>query len=151
MRNKIGSIGARSFAVVALLVGLSSCGGSGGGPSCMASSTPQAAASFCAPPRIAANQPLRLQISEQCGGCTQRATQCQVSVLGTTIKLTLVGDMCTLPPDTACPAICSVSTFDCNVPALAPATYVVSTAAGTSTTSMMTADVAISATACSLP
>jgi hypothetical protein len=131
---------------------LASCGGDGGGtPICMTSTTPQEASTFCAPTRIAANQGLRLQIREQCGGCTQRATRCEVTVSGSDVKLSLLGDTCTLPGNYACPAICSVSTFDCNVPALAPGTYRVFTPAGTTTSVMMTTDIAVSATSCTLP
>ena len=45
-----------------------------------------------------------------------------------------------------------VATFDCTVPALAPGTYrVVADAPGSTTAVMMTTDLAISATACTLP
>lgn len=141
----------RSQVSASLLCLLAACGGSSGPPMCQPSMTPQAADSFCAPTRIAANQALRLQIREQCGGCMQSATRCEVTVTGGELKLTLLGNSCTLDPGTACPAICKISTLDCNVPALAPGTYRVTTPAGTSMSVMMTTDLAISATTCTLP
>lgn len=140
-----------ALGLLSLLPFLASCGGDTGMPMCQLSAVPQAASAFCAPTRIAANQPLRLQIREQCGGCTQHATRCEVAVQGTDVKLSLVGEVCTLPPQYACATICSVSTFDCNVPALMPGTYRVFTPAGTPMMVMMTTDVTISATACTLP
>jgi hypothetical protein len=134
-----------------LLFLLSACGGSSGSPMCQASTTPQAAASFCAPTSIAANQALRLQIREQCGGCTQYATHCEVTVSGSALTLSLLGDSCTLDPASSCAAICKISTLDCNVPALSPGTYRVTTPSGTSMSVMMTADPTVSATACTLP
>ena len=135
-----------------LFAGLTACGGtSTDTPMCSASTTPQFADKFCAPPNIAAGQVLRLQIREQCGGCMQRATHCDVVVQGQEIKLQLLGDTCVLPPTTACAAICAVNTFDCSVPALAAGTYRVTTPAGSTTVSMMTADTTTSATSCTVP
>lgn len=128
----------------------SGCGGSTA-PMCQSTSDPQPAAEFCAPQRIAAGQALRLQLREQCGGCTRHAQRCEVAVSGTTVKLKLVGEVCTLPPTTACPAICSVTAFDCTVPALAAGTYQVSAEGSTAAAVAMIADPAISATACSVP
>lgn len=131
---------------------LAACGGGPQSPVCQASPTPLGAAAFCAPQRIAANQPLRLQLREQCGGCTSYADRCEVQVKGQDVTLRLLGQTCTLAPDTACPALCRVATFDCAVPALAPGTYrVVADAPGSTTAVMMTTDLAISATACTLP
>jgi len=133
--------------IVALLAG---CGGTDDTPMCTASPTPQAAASFCAPTTAAAGQALRLQLREQCGGCTQHASRCDVVVQGQEVKLQLMGETCTLPPGTACSALCAVSTFDCAVPALAAGTYHVSSAAGTATVSTMTIDTTVSATSCTV-
>jgi hypothetical protein len=138
----------RAGGLTALLAG---CGGSDGTPMCQASATPQAAAAFCAPARIAAGQQLTLQIQEQCGGCTQKADHCDVQVSGQSIKLGLLGQTCTLSPSYACPAICSVNTFTCTVPPLAAGTYQVSTEAGTAMVVSMIADPMISATACTVP
>ena len=129
---------------------LAGCGGTGGTPVCTDSTTPQAAADFCAPTTIASGQPLRLQLREQCGGCTHQASRCEVVVQGQEVKLRLMGKTCTLPPDTACPAICAVSTFDCTVPALTAGIYHVSTEAGVATVNTMTADPTVSATSCTI-
>lgn len=142
----------RRLALVASLLITAACGGEGPRtPACQSSSEPLIASGFCAPPSIAANQPLRLQIQEQCGGCQKRADRCEVQVQGQEITLRLLGQTCTLPPNTGCPAICSVNIFDCTVPALAPGTYRVSAQAGVATPVMMTASPALSATSCSLP
>jgi len=130
---------------------LAACGGSPTGPICIDSSTPQAVGQFCAPTTIAAGQALRLQIREQCGGCTQRATRCEAVVQGTELKLRLLGQACTLPPNYACAAICAISTFDCSVPPLAAGTYRVSAEASSAAAVMMTADPTVSATACTVP
>lgn len=135
-----------------ILLALGACGGSGSeAPVCQRSDDPQLAVAFCAPAAIAANQPLRLQIQEQCGGCERRADRCEVQVQGQEIQLRLRGQTCTLPPNTACPTLCSVNTFDCTVPALAAGTYRVSAEAGAAMVVMMTANPALSATACTLP
>lgn len=117
---------------------------------CTATTDAQAATDFCAPARIAANQELQLQLREQCGGCTKRAQSCTVTVTGQSVKLKLVGQVCTLPQDAECPAICSVGTFSCKVPALPPGTYSVSAEGSTMPAAMMVADPVISATACTL-
>ena len=135
-----------------LALGLFGCGGTADPtPMCSASTTPQAADKFCAPPNIAAGQPLRLQIREQCGDCTHHATRCEVVVTGQDIKLNLLGDVCVLPPETACTALCAINTLDCAVPALTAGTYRVSTPAGSTTVAMMTADTVTSSTACTVP
>ena len=65
-----------------ILLALGACGGSGSeAPVCQRSEDPQLAVAFCAPAAIAANQPLRLQIQEQCGGCERRADRCEVQVV----------------------------------------------------------------------
>src|ERR1700742_1739255 len=74
-------------------------------PVCMDSTVAQNASDFCAPGRVAAGQPLTLQIRESCGGCTQTATHCEAVVAGTVITLSLLGQTCTLPANYACPAI----------------------------------------------
>lgn len=151
MRNlKLLTVSRLTVAALSLVTYLAGCGGTDA-PLCQTSSTPQAVTDYCAPVRIAANQMLRLQVREQCGGCTQHATRCEVTVQGTDVKLSLLGETCMLAPNTACPAICSTSVVDCNVPALAAGTYRVSATAGTSTIRMMTTDNTISATACSVP
>lgn len=127
------------------------CGGGSGTPVCMDSATPQTASAYCAPGRIAAGKELRLQIREQCGGCLQQAARCEAVVSGMNVTLRLLGKTCTLPPDTNCPAICAIGTFDCVVPALASGTYMVSVegspAAGTLA---MMADPSVSTTTCML-
>jgi hypothetical protein len=152
IRNRLRTVfvNARAFGVALGLVVYAGCGGTSDTPVCTASTTPQAATDFCAPASIASGQVLRLQLREQCGGCTQRATRCAVVVQGQEIKLQLLGETCTLPPGTACPAICSVNSVDCAVPALAAGTYRVSSAAGTSVVSTMVADPTVSATSCTL-
>lgn len=129
---------------------LAACGGSPGMPICTDSLSPQAVGQFCAPASIAAGQALRLQIREQCGGCTQRATRCEAVVQGLELKLRLLGQSCTLPPDYACAAICAINTFDCNVPPLAAGTYRVTAESGTAPAVMMTADPTVSATSCTV-
>ena len=129
---------------------LAACGGSPGLPICTDSATPQAVGTFCAPATIAAGQALRLQLREQCGGCTQRATRCEVVVQGLELKLRLLGQSCTLPPDYACAAICAINTFDCSVPPLAAGTYRVTAESGTAAAVMMTADPTVSATSCTV-
>lgn len=136
---------AASALVVSLL--LAACG-SPGDRTCQTSSDAQPAAGFCAPPRVASGMPLRLQIREQCGGCTQQATRCEVVVNANNIKLRLLGQTCTLDPGTACPAICSVTAFECAVPALAAGTYRVSAEAGVSTDVMMVAESTTTTTSC---
>jgi hypothetical protein len=126
------------------------CGGAPAMPVCLDSTTPQAVGAFCAPAAIAAGQALRLQLREQCGGCTQRATRCEAVVQGQEVKLRLLGQSCTLPPDYACAAICAISTFDCAVPPLAAGTYRVSAESGSAAAVMMTADPTISATSCTV-
>ena len=133
-----------------LVAGLAACGGTSDAPMCSASTTPQAADKFCAPSHVAAGQALKLQISEQCGGCTKSATKCEVMVSGQDIKLQLMGNVCVLPPGAACPAICSVNTFDCAVPALAAGSYRVATPAGSTTVSMITADAITTTTSCTV-
>lgn len=141
-----------SALAVALIAALSGCGGAGSTPiSCQPSTTAQAVTDFCAPASIAAGQTLRLQVREQCGGCTQRATHCEVTLQGQELKLRLLGEFCTLPPDTACPAICAINTFDCSVPPLVAGTYRVTTEAGSSMAVMMTASTTVSATSCTIP
>lgn len=132
-----------------LIAALAACGG--GQPICLPSSTAQAAGELCAPTSIASGQTLRLQVREQCGGCTQRATRCEAVVQGQELKLRLLGDSCTLPVGSACPAICEINTFDCSVAPLAAGTYRVSTENGTSAVVMMTASPTVSATSCTLP
>lgn len=134
-----------------LVAALAACGGDSSQPICLPSNTAQAVSDFCAPTNIASGQALRLQIREQCGGCTQRSTHCEATLQGQELKLRLLGDSCTLPPGSACPAICAINTFDCSVPALAAGTYRVSTENGSSAAIMMTASPTTSATACSLP
>jgi hypothetical protein len=151
-RYAIARVVRTSLALAFPLIGsLTACGGTSDMPMCSDSTKPQAAAQFCAPSNIAAGQALKLQIREQCGGCTSRATKCEVVVTGMEIKLQLMGEVCVLPAQTACPAICSITTFDCAVPALAAGTYKVSTPAGSTTVSMMTADTTTSATSCTVP
>lgn len=141
----------RALALCSGVVGLAGgCGGGTSAPMCTATMDAQAAAEFCAPAMIAANQELQLQLREQCGGCTKRAQSCAVTVTGQTVKLKLVGQVCTLPEDVACPAICSVSTFNCKVPALLPGTYRVSAEGSTMPETMMVTDERISATACTV-
>lgn len=139
----------RALAAAVLWVSslLAGCG-SPGGLTCQASSAPQAVAGFCAPSRVASGMPLRLQIREQCGGCTQQGTRCEVVVNANRITLRLLGQTCTLAPDTACPAICSVTAFDCAVPALAAGTYGVTAEAGTFTEMMMVAESTATTTSC---
>lgn len=137
--------------IAALAAALGACGGDNSQPSCQPSSTAQAVAELCAPTSIASGQALRLQVREQCGGCTQRATRCEAVVQGQELKLRLLGESCTLPTGSACPAICAINTFDCSVPPLAAGTYRVSTENGTSTVVMMTASPTVSATSCTLP
>jgi hypothetical protein len=139
-------------AALPLIVSLAACGGtSDTTPICSASPTPQTADKFCAPTNAAAGQALRLQIREGCGGCTHRATKCEVVVSGQDVKLQLLGEVCELPPNTACPAVCSISTFDCAVPALAAGTYRVSTPAGPTTVATMVLDTTTAATTCTVP
>lgn len=95
--------------------------------------------------------PLRLQIREQCGGCTQQATRCEAVVNGNNITLRLLGQTCTLGPGTACPAICSVSAFECAVPALAAGTYRVAAEGGALTDMMMVAESTTTTTSCTSP
>ena len=140
-----------SALAVSLFAALAGCGGGSSQPICLPSATAQAAMDFCAPASIAAGQTLRLQIREQCGGCTQRATHCEVVLQGQELKLRLLGDTCTLPPGTACPAICAINTFDCSVPPLAAGTYRVTTEAGSTMAVMMTASTTVSATSCTVP
>ncbi len=143
---RLGILGA-----LPLGAGLAACGGtSDPTPICSASPTPQAADKFCVPTSAAAGQPLKLQIREQCGGCMQRATKCEVVVSGMDVKLKLMGEVCELPADTACPAICSISTFDCAVPALAAGTYRVSTPVGSATVPMMVVDTTSTTTTCTV-
>lgn len=130
---------------------LAGCDGSSSVPVCQQSPDPHLAVAFCAPARIAAGQPLRLQIREQCGTCTRRATRCEVAVEGLNLKLRLLGETCTLPAGAACPELCATNLFDCTVPALAANTYRVFAEAGAAMVVMMTADPAVSATACTLP
>lgn len=134
-----------------LIAALAACGGDSSQPICLPSSTAQAVSDLCAPTSIASGQTLRLQVREQCGGCTQRATRCEAAVQGQELKLRLVGESCTLPPGSACPAICAINTFDCSVPPLAAGTYRVSTENGTSAVVMMTASPTVSATSCTFP
>ncbi len=134
-----------------LIAAFYACGGDNSQPICQPSSTAQAVADLCAPTSIASGQTLRLQVREQCGGCTQRATRCEAVVQGQELKLRLLGESCTLPTGSACPAICAVNTFDCSVAPLAAGTYRVSTDSGTSTVVMMTASPTVSATSCTLP
>lgn len=141
------TLGLPIFIALSLAAG---CGGDNAQPICTASSTAQAATDFCAPTSIASGQTLRLQIREQCGGCTQRATRCEVAVQGQEVKLRLLGETCILPPNSACPAICAISTFDCMVPPLAAGTYRVTTEAGSPTVVMMTASTTVSATSCTV-
>jgi hypothetical protein len=115
---------------------------------CQMSAEPQPASGFCAPARIASGMPLRLQIREQCGGCIKQATRCEVAVSGSSIKLRLLGQTCTLPPDVNCPAICSVSAFDCAVPPLVAGTYRVSAEAGVPDEVMMVAESTTTTTSC---
>ena len=137
--------------LAALAAALAACGGDNSQPSCMQSGTAQAVSDLCAPTSIASGQTLRLQVREQCGGCTQRATRCEAVVQGQELKLRLLGESCTLPTGSACPAICAINTFDCSVPPLAAGTYRVSTENGTSTVVMMTASPTVSATSCTIP
>lgn len=140
-----------SLVVSSFLALTSGCDGGTGSPLCQSSSDAQPAAEFCAPPRIAAGQALRLQLREQCGGCTRRTLRCEATVIGTAVKLKLVGEVCMLPPNQACPAICSVTAFDCAVPALNAGTYQVSAEGSATPTVTMIADAAISATSCTVP
>lgn len=129
---------------------LAACGGAPGVPICTDSLTPQTVGQFCAPTTIAAGQALRLQVREQCGGCTQSATRCEAVVQGLELKLRLLGQSCTLPPNYACPAICAINTFDCSVPPLAAGTYRVTAESGSAAAVMMTADPTVSATSCTV-
>lgn len=131
-----------------LLGGLLAGCGNPDGRTCQTSSDPQPAAGFCAPARVASGMPLRLQIREQCGGCTQQATRCEVVVNANQIKLRLLGQTCTLDPGTACPAICSVTAFDCAVPALTAGTYRVSAEANVPMEMMMVAESTTTTTSC---
>ena len=136
-------------AVSALFVSslLAGCGNPGD-RTCQTSSEAQAAAGFCAPPRVASGMPLRLQIREQCGGCTQQATRCEAVLNANRITLRLLGQTCTLAPGSACPAICSVSAFECAIPPLAAGTYHVVSEAGVPTDMMMVAESTTTTTSC---
>jgi hypothetical protein len=89
--------------------------GCGGAKTCKPSSN-QLAGSFCVPDGGAlANQPLTLQVVEACGGCERSATGCTATVSGTTVALSLDGELCTLPQGMACDAMCRISKFTCTV------------------------------------
>ena len=81
---------------------------------------------FCVPDGGApAGLALTLMARENCGGCAQTSTRCDVAVAGHDITLTLSGESCTMPPGTACADVCRVETFTCAVPALAAGQYTV--------------------------
>lgn len=109
---------------VLVLVGAVLLVGCGGGKTCTPSPN-QVAQRFCVPDGGAQGVALSLELVESCGGCTQYATGCSVSVSGDVITLSLDGEACTLPLGTACPAVCSQKRVTCAVGPLDAGTWTV--------------------------
>ena len=88
---------------------------------------------LCAPADAPADTALTLRARDDCGGCLYQATGCTVTRSGSVLTLSMTGDVCTLPDDYACPAVCSIDEVSCQTEPLPAGTYTVQgLAAGTS-------------------
>lgn len=112
---------------VLLFLWVSGCGGLPA-PGTKCTPTGQTSGAFCVPDGGApAGQALKLEIIDQCqGGCgAELKLTCTATRDGGIITLALGGDVCRpLTPQT-CPAVCKLTAFPCDVPALPEGDYTV--------------------------
>ena len=83
---------------------------------------------FCIPDggSAPAGQKLSLEVLDSCqSACSSYTLSCVVTRDAGTVTLALAGKQCTPVAGGACPAICKISHFACEVPALEPGDYTV--------------------------
>ena len=105
--------------------------GSGGDTSCNVAST--AVTRACMPGTAAAGVPITVQAEGEdtgCLGCGKSLEPCSVQVVGQKITIGLALKTCSLPPETAFPAICAVGVGTCTIPPLAEGSYSIELAGG---------------------
>lgn len=78
---------------------------------------------LCLPPTTRANQTLTFEARHGCGGCEVGFDSCSVTLSGDTLTVSLGGQLCPLPNDVACAAVCAITDLSCPVPALPAGTY----------------------------
>lgn len=86
-----------------------------------------------------ADAKLSFAVHESCGSpCDDFDPVCRVVRSGSEISVNLVGTSCTDPDVKACPAICSIRTFRCDLGPLPAGTYVVRSGAEEARTLVIT-------------
>lgn len=111
-----------------------SSGTSGGDSACSVAETVVTRA--CVPGTAAPGVAITVQAEGEdtgCLGCGKSLEPCSVQVVGQKITIGLSLKTCSLPPDTACPAICAVGVGTCTIPPLAEGTYSIELAGGAKT------------------
>jgi hypothetical protein len=105
--------------------------GASAAPTCQTSLLPSF--SFCNTGLSAAGRQV-VTVTDQCGGCQTHVLPCQVLVNGQRIEITMEREICLT--DLACPAVCAVNDYECELPELADGDYAVSVNGSSATTKL---------------
>src|SRR4051812_42752651 len=90
---------------------------------CKCETTSLHSSKVCIPRAVPAGTALRWTVHEDCGGCGERAPNCEVTVSANTIRLVVNAPVCNRSE--VCPAVCTPLVGTCYVPALAAGDYAV--------------------------